>query len=123
MQQPPSMRFTSAIFICNQTSGERRLPMLPWKMMGRLLPFFAISLSACQSPQVQTRLVAVPPPRIPATLLIPTEGPYRPATPATQRDAAYALEVFAAALAACNADKKTIAEILDAYADLAGALD
>jgi hypothetical protein len=80
-----------------------------------LLPFFAISLTACQSAQVQTRLVTLPPPAIPPALLLPIDGPYRPPAWATQRDAAVVIEDFIEALASCNADKDAVAQIFKEY--------
>lgn len=81
----------------------------------------AVSLSACHSAQVQTRLVAMPPAAVPQTLLSPTEGPYRPAEGATQRDAALVIEDFIEALSACNADKASIAALLRDYESLLAA--
>jgi hypothetical protein len=89
--------------------------MLRYRPTAHLLPFFAISLTACQSAQVQTQLLTLPPPAIPSLLLLPTEGPFRPPAGATQRDAALAIEDFMEALGACNADKKTIARIYEEY--------
>lgn len=90
----------------------------------RLLPFFAISLTACQSAQVQTRIVTLPLPAIPPVLLLPSDGPYRPPVWATQRDAALIIEDFIEALASCNADKDAIARIFKEYEDgMAGQRD
>ncbi len=89
--------------------------MRPWITTARLLPFFAISLTGCQSPHMQTRVVTLPPPAVPSTLLLASEGPYRPPAGATQRDAALVIEDFLEALASCNADKAAIASILKAY--------
>lgn len=80
-----------------------------------LLLFFAISLTACQSPQVQTRVMTLPPPAIPPSLLLPSDGPYRPSPGATQRDAAFVIADFIEALASCNADKAAIASIFREY--------
>ena len=92
--------------------------------MARLLPFFAISLTGCQSPQVQTRLVTLPPPVIPSSLLQANDGPHRPPAGATQRDAALVIEDFSEALASCNADKEAIASIFKEYQNgSAGRLD
>jgi hypothetical protein len=85
------------------------------KPTAHLLPFFAISLTACQNDQVQTQIITLPPPALPALLLLPTEGPYRPPSNATQRDAALVIEDFTEALGACNADKKAIARIFEEY--------
>lgn len=90
--------------------------MRPRKLTLLLLPFCAISLTACQSaPQVQTQVTALPPPEIPAVLLLPTSGPHRPGLRATQRDAALVIEDFTEALASCNADKAAIAAIWEEY--------
>jgi hypothetical protein len=64
---------------------------------------------------VQTRIVALPPPAIPAALLLPVDGPYRPPARATQRGAALIIEDFIEALASCNADKNAIAQIFKEY--------
>ncbi len=87
------------------------------KMMALSLPFLGASLTACQAPQLQTQLVTLPPPTIPRTLLLPTKGPYRPQPGATQIDAALVIEDFKEALAACNADKESVTQLLRAYAD------
>lgn len=95
--------------------------MYPRNLMARLLPFCAISLTACHGAQVQTRIVTLPPPAIPQSLLFPTEGPYRPPLGATQKDAALVIEDFIEALASCNADKDAIAAIFkEAEHGLAG---
>jgi len=49
---------------------------------------------------------------LPASLLLPTPGPSRPGPHATQRDAALVLEHFTEALAACNADKAALADLI-----------
>ena len=85
------------------------------RQTAHLLPFFAISLTACQSAQVQTRIVTLPPPLLPPALLLPNDGPTRPAAWATQRDAARVIESFIEALASCNADKEAIARIFSEY--------
>ncbi len=85
--------------------------MFRTKLMVRLLPCFAISLTACHGAPVQTQVVTLPPPAIPAALLLPTEGPFRPPARATQRDAALVIEDFIESLAACNADKGALATI------------
>lgn len=82
------------------------------KMTGLWLLFCAISLTGCQSPRIQTRVVEILPPPIPAELLLPTSGPYRPGPTATQKDAADVVNTFEASLAACNADKAAVAAIL-----------
>ena len=89
--------------------------MRRYRPTARLLPFFALSLTACQSAQVQTHVQTLPPPALPALLLLPTEGPYRPPVGATQKDAALVIEDFMEALGACNADKKAIARIFEEY--------
>lgn len=82
------------------------------KTTGLWLLFCAISLTGCQSPRTQTQFVEMSPPPIPAELLLPTPGPYRPGPLATQKDAADVINTFDAALAACNADKAAVAAIL-----------
>lgn len=86
---------------------RRPIPMALW------LPFYAISLTGCQSPSVQTKVITLPPPAIPSGLLLPVEGPHRPPADATQKDAALVIVGFMEALAACNADKDAIAKILE----------
>jgi len=49
------------------------------------------------------------------SLLLPNDGPTRPAAAATQKDAALVIEDFVEALAACNADKQAITDILKEY--------
>lgn len=81
------------------------------------LLFFAISLTACQSAPVQTRVLMLPPPGIPAALLLPTDGPTRPPRGATQRDAALVIAQFIVALASCNTDKSAVARIIEENED------
>lgn len=59
--------------------------------------------------------MTLPPPVIPASLLLPNEGPTRPGVGATQRDAALVIENFVEALASCSADKDAIKAILKPY--------
>lgn len=81
-------------------------------MMALWLLCCASSLSACQTPQVQTQVVEIPPPAVPGALLAATLGPFKPAPGGTQKTAALVIEDFTEALAACNADKAAIAQIL-----------
>lgn len=83
--------------------------------MVRSLPFCAISLTACQNAPSQVQIVTLPLPPLPASLLLPSKGPHRPPTDATQRTAALVIADFAEALAACNADKDALARIFEDY--------
>ena len=85
---------------------RHNLTMVPW------LLYCGASLTACQNQAVLPKLVELPPPAVPQRLLERCASPTRPPPGATQRDAALVITDFQEALAACNADKDAIAEIV-----------
>ena len=96
--------------------------MRPWMKTVRSLPFCAISLTACQSPPAQVEFAPGPALVLPAALLLPNKGPFRPPAGATQRAAALIIEDFVEALEACNTDKAALAKIFQDYEEASSAM-
>lgn len=69
-------------------------------------------LTGCDQTRKQIEFTPAPKITLPAELFEPEAEPFRPPLGATQKDVALLLEDFRESLARCNADKETIAQIL-----------